>query len=157
MTDTTGPPCEHQVWGADMYPEFAPEPILYESCSAAATHYVDLTDGGSAHLCDEHLVTYADVIQTDEPLSAATIRGYNQGAAEAGLVTLTMRQAAWLMNEEDLPPGLEPRDFLSGEWADEACGDPEYVEDAQRGFIRGWRAMLEAAAEVLQRAMESTL
>lgn len=149
------PTCQWELWGDDMYPEFAPEPILYESCERPATHLV-VTDDWPTPSCEQHASEHGPE-STIEVMDPAFGRGYDLGVSEAALVELTDREVAWLCHEDELPERLHPRDVTSGEWAGESLAELGLTDDAtagqyDRGYTVGWQgALRERAARIHHR------
>lgn len=156
--------CQYVEYHADMYPEFAPDPIVIH-CKADATVNVvgyDIEgpcapdDDGKIDLllCEEHrgwIENNDEVVNvTATVLTEHYRQGYTQGHAEGELAPMATQTAFIIAYEGELPSGFEARYPLSGEWCDEAVDwNDDQVEQYRDGFTRGWTYALTDRANVI--------
>jgi hypothetical protein len=125
--------CQYELWGPDMYPEFAPKPIRYEACERPATHRVVSVWGNTDLACAEH-ASEADAAETTVfPLTPDYEAGYEAGGAAAQAIVLTENDVAWLCHEDELPMHLVPT-------------LPEGTDEHREGYKWGWSRHLYATA-----------
>jgi hypothetical protein len=146
--------CQWQVWGSDMYPEFAPEPILQASCSEVATTRVighDFFDV-DVFVCDAHVAGMMDGLLDGEaePIEASYAHGYGVAEALANDVELSFDAAQLICYspDDEWPAGLAPD---PDPWIDgieiSAVGAAQFSV----GFARGWAERLgERANDVMR-------
>lgn len=148
--------CEWVEYHDDMYPEFAPEPLVSRCLEQATERFAySEGEGGLADrivLCAKHSSVLRDdeavEVHEAEPVTEDFARGYANGQAEAEVYEMTEDQWAEVVHEhsDDWSEDLCPRSVIDGQWADEPWVGVESRVEAQAGFDRGWTLTLELIA-----------